>query len=102
MRICILYVNMSLDKPCGSRNVTVNLAKELPLLGHDVFLICNTGNNSKIKGVKIIEVGTPKFGSFMNCIKDPFAFNEMIHIYTQVLLDICIQEKIEIVNAQHC
>ncbi len=102
MRIGIIYFNMSLDKPCGSRVITVNLAKELAKRGHSVFILCNKGKNPKIPGVKIIEVDTPPYGSCLNCIKDPVSFADTIHKYTRALLQVVQKENIQIIHTQHC
>ena len=88
MKIALLLFNMPLSKLCGSARYTVQVASKLTEQGHDVTVIANKDSDNKRYNFQHIQVDTPPYGSWGNCLTDPSSFLNTIFEYTQTLVSL--------------
>lgn len=102
MHICLLLFNMPLSKVCGSSRFTIQIANELVTRGHQVTVIANKEISGKSSyKFDLIEVDTPPYGSWKNCLNDELSFFDTINKYLDALIKVHLKNNIDVLHAQH-
>jgi len=101
MRLAILLFNMPVSKASGSCRFVWQIAEELQNRGVDVTVIANKDNSKTIHNFRLIEVDTPPYGSWTNCLSDKISFANTINKYLIALLGANDIYHFDLLHVQH-
>ncbi|MEK7154760.1 MAG: glycosyltransferase family 4 protein [Patescibacteria group bacterium] len=92
---------MPLSKLCGSSRFTTQTANKLAKMGHDVTVIANKDSYPPENNFRYLQVDTPPYGSWRNCLSDEESFLSTIYKYLEVLFKAHREYKFDILHVQH-
>lgn len=103
LRIANLLFNMPLSKLAGSSRFTTQISSQLAKQGHLVVVIANKEPtpSKKVYNFHLIEVDTPPYGSWVNCLHDEKSFIKTITAYLLALVEAHRNYKFNILHVQH-
>ena len=101
MKLVILLFNMPVSKASGSCRFVWQIAEELQNRGIDDTVVANKDDSKTTHRFRLIEVDTPPYGSWTNCISDKLGFANTINKYLIALLDANNTYHFDLLHVQH-
>lgn len=101
MKLAILLFNMPISKASGSCRFVWQIAEELQNRGIDVTVIANKDGSKSPHNFRLIEVDTPPYGSWTNCLSDKISFTDTVNKYLIALLEANNTYHFDLLHVQH-
>lgn len=101
MKLAILLFNMPVSKASGSCRFVWQIAEELQNRGIDVTVLANKDDSKSTHNFRLIEVDTPPYGSWTNCLSDKISFANTINKYLVALLEANNTYHFDLIHVQH-